>query len=625
MPLSSGTKLGPYEVLAPIGKGGMGEVYKAKDTRLDRTVAIKVLPAEFAFDRERLARFEREAKLLASLNHPNIASVHGFEESDGVKALVLELVEGPTLAERISRGPIPVDEAVAIAKQIAEALEAGHEAGVIHRDLKPSNVKVKEDGRVKVLDYGLAKALEGEGAGGADSELSQSPTLTRQGTQVGVILGTAAYMSPEQAKGKRVDKRADIWAFGAVTYEMLTGKRAFAGEDISDTLAAVLKTEPEWKALPAETPVELRRILLRCLEKDPRKRIRDVGDVRLELERLGGSTEDAPQPATGQLRRGCLAAPALGAAILAAVLAGGGFAVGLRSRAPERAVVRFEIALPEGHSLPNNLRGALAIALDDHAIAFGAHDGTTARLYLKARDRADVQPIAGTERAADPFFSPDGRWLGFFADGKLKKVSLADGTVVDLTAAADSTGADWAPDGTIVFPPGVSTGLVRVSSEGGATRPLTTRDAAAGEAGHIWPDVLPDGEHVLYTIEHTGRPFEEASIAVVSLRTGASKVLLRGGTAARYSPSGHLVYARGSRLLAVPFDPKRLEVTGEAMTVADGVAAEVGRGRTHFAVSPAGSLTFVPGELDDLAKELLWEAMMVRRARRPPCGAATPA
>ena len=291
MQLSLGTKLAHYEILEPIGKGGMGEVYRARDTKLDRDVAIKVLPEEFAKDKERLARFEREAKLLASLNHPNIATIHGIEESDGVKALVLELVEGPTLAERIAEGPISVEETLAIGKQMAEALEAGHEAGVIHRDLKPANVKVKEDGTIKVLDYGLAKALESEARGGTDSELSQSPTLTRHGTQVGVILGTAAYMSPEQARGKKVDKRTDIWAFGAVVYEMLTGKKAFPGEDVSDTLAAVLRAEADWDVLPEQTPFPLRSLLRRCLRKDKDKRLHDIADARIEVD-------DTPSGAT---------------------------------------------------------------------------------------------------------------------------------------------------------------------------------------------------------------------------------------------------------------------------------------------------------------------------------------
>ena len=324
MPLAPGTRLGPYEIGPPIGKGGMGEVYRARDTKLDRDVAIKVLPEEFAKDKERLARFEREAKLLASLNHPNIASIYGLEESDGVKALVLELVEGPTLAERIAEGPISVEEALPMARQIAEALEAGHDAGVIHRDLKPANVKLKEDGTVKVLDYGLAKALEGDAPGGADSELSASPTLTRHGTQIGVILGTAAYMSPEQAKGKRVDKRADVWAFGVVLYEMLTGKRAFAGEDVSDTLAYVLSREPDWDALPVDLSPTLRMFLTRCLEKDLKRRLPDIGVVRLATDgafETEAATE-APVAAPTKLALWQRPLPALLVAVLLVVVAG---------------------------------------------------------------------------------------------------------------------------------------------------------------------------------------------------------------------------------------------------------------------------------------------------------------
>ena len=365
MPLAAGTKLGPYEITAPIGKGGMGEVYRARDTKLGRDVAIKVLPEELAEDEERVARFEREAKLLASLNHPNIASIYGLEETDGPTALVLELVEGPTLAERIEEGPIPVDEALHIARQMADALESGHEAGVVHRDLKPANVKLKEDGTVKVLDYGLAKALEGDATGGGDSELSQSPTLTRQGTQMGVILGTAAYMSPEQAKGKRVDERTDVWAFGAVVYEMLTGTRAFAGEDVSDTLAAVLRAEPDLDALPPETPAALRRTLQLCLTKDVKKRVRDIGDVRLALE---GAFETEVVAADVPRGRRVWLVAAL------AALAGltGGLAI--RSASAPKAThtpMRLNLSVPPGLL---SIDRAVAISRDGRRVAYATRD-----------------------------------------------------------------------------------------------------------------------------------------------------------------------------------------------------------------------------------------------------------
>ena len=395
MPLAPGTRLGPYEIGPPIGKGGMGEVYRARDTKLDRDVAIKVLPEEFNQDKERLARFDREAKLLASLNHPNIASIYGFESG----ALVLELVEGPTLAERIAEGSIPVDEAIAIANQIAEALEAGHEAGVIHRDLKPANIKLREDGTVKVLDYGLAKAFERDTPADADSELSQSPTLTRQGTQLGVILGTATYMSPEQAKGKRVDKRTDIWAFGAVVYEMLTGQRAFVGEAISDTLAAVLRAEPEWDMLPSDLSPTLRMVLIRCLEKDPKRRIPDIGVVRLAMDgafETGGDSQGGV-PVGRRPSMGVAAA----AALLLSVVSGVAVWQVTHSAPAARPVVRFSLPLPPGDSLTDTGRHLVALSSDGTRLVYSAND----QLYLRAMDRMEATPVRGSEGGArSPFF-----------------------------------------------------------------------------------------------------------------------------------------------------------------------------------------------------------------------------
>jgi serine/threonine-protein kinase len=615
-----GQDLSHYRVTAALGAGGMGEVYRATDTRLGRDVAIKVLPAEVAQDPDRLTRFEREAKLLASLNHPNIAHVYGFESAtlaDGSAAhfLAMELVPGEDLAERLKRGAIPVAEALGIAKQIAEALEEAHDKGIVHRDLKPANVKLTPEGKVKVLDFGLAKAWEGPGA--ASSDLSQSPTLAHTGTAAGLILGTAAYMSPEQARGKTVDKRADIWSFGVVLFEMLTGQKLFTGETVSDVLAGVLTREPDWARLPVSVPGSIRRLLGRCLERDPKQRSRDIGDVRLELQASADRSIEGPRAPASPQRRRLLVAAALAAGLGLGALAG---AVAARrgSGAPKSGVVRFEVSLPAGLALAVSSRGGLAIAPDDSAVAFVATDGKATRLYVKRLDQAAPSPIANTEDAQGPFFSSDGRWLGFFAKGQLQKVALADFTLVRIAAIADATGASWAPDGTIVIAPGLSSGLIRLSAEGGAAQPLTLRDRAAGEAAHVWPDVLPDGEHVLYTIEHTGKPFDEASIAVVSLRTGEHKVVLRGGTAARYSPSGHLVYAQRNRLLAVPFDLRRLEVSGEATTVAEEVSAEVGRGRVHYAISRAGSLALVPGPFDEYARDLFW---ITRDGRQTPASA----
>ena len=609
MSLAPGTRIGAYEITAPLGAGGMGEVYRAKDSKLKREVALKVLPADVANDRERLARFQREAEVLAALNHPNIAHIHGIEESGGTIALVMELVEGEDLSTRIARGPMSLDEALPIAKQIAEALEAAHEQGIIHRDLKPANIKVRVDGAVKVLDFGLAKALDqGSGIGDQGSGgLADSPTITSPAmTMRGVILGTAAYMAPEQAKGKAVDKRADIWAFGVVLFEMLTGKKAFDGEDVTDTIVSVMTKAPDWALLPAATPQHVRALLRRCLEKDPRRRLRDIGDARLELE--APATSDAAAPGPVHRPRSSLVIAAVAVIVALTGFAGGYFARGGFSRAPDRTVSRFVIDLPQGMSLNRGSLAALALSPDDRALAFVGNSDGAQRLYVKWLNEPEPKEIPGTDGAGDPFFSPDGRWLGFFANRQLKKVSLTDGTMVTLAAVPDSTGAAWAPNGTIVFAPGYSTGLARISANGGAIQTLTTRNAATREASHAWPDVLPDGDHVLYTIEYAGKPFDEADIGVVSLASGATKVVVKGGSFARYSPSGHLVYVQAGRLLAVPFDPVRLEVTGDATTVVTGVSSEVGRGRGHVAVSRAGSLAFAPGDVNGSERDLLWVA-----------------
>ena len=569
MPLSPGTKLAHYEILEPIGKGGMGEVYRARDGKLGRDVAIKVLPEEFAEDDERLARFEREAKLLASLNHPNIASIHGFEDSDGVTALVLELVAGPTLAERIAEGPIPVEEALPIARQIAEALEAGHEAGVIHRDLKPANVKLKDDGTVKVLDYGLAKALEGESPGAADSELSQSPTLSRRETQIGVILGTAAYMSPEQAKGKRVDKRADVWAFGVVLYEMLTGKRAFAGEDVSDTLAYVLTKEPDWDALPAETPGALRHVLRWCLTKDAKRRARDIGDVLMLMEGAF-ETEVATEASVAAPTKLALWQRPLTALLVAVLLmVVGGLVVWSVTRPPTSAlhVSRFSIVLPQTQTRTNTGRRGVAVSPTGTHVVYVANE----RLYLRAIDEIDAKALGGTEGSAPtiPFFSPDGQWIGFFSvtDGQLKKIALSGGAAVTLCDTTNPFGASWGPDDTIVFGQGAG-GIFQVSVAGGTPELLISVDADNGERAH-GPQILPDGRTVLFTLAHGD--WSEAQIVVQSLDTRERRLMIEGGTDARYLPTGHLVYALAGNLLAVPFDLDRLEVIGGPLPLVENV------------------------------------------------------
>ncbi|HSF17412.1 MAG TPA: protein kinase [Vicinamibacteria bacterium] len=605
MPLAAGTRLGPYEIGAPLGKGGMGEVYRARDTKLGREVAIKILPEELAADEERVARFEREAKLLASMNHPNIAGIYGLEESDGVQALVLELVEGPTLAERIARGSIPVEEAIAIAKQIAEALETGHEAGVVHRDLKPANVKVKDDGTVKVLDYGLAKALEEDGPSGSDTELSQSPTLTRQGTQVGVILGTAPYMSPEQAKGKRVDKRTDIFAFGALLYEMLSGKRAFPGEDISDILAAVLKTEPDPEALPPGLDPRLRRLLERCSKKDPRYRLRDIGDARLELEEIATTPYTASvAPASSSTgasgwRRVLPWAVAFAAAV-------GAIASYVRKPPARPAPAQVQIELPPGVVLPvDTEHPVLALSPDGNRLIFVGELEGVRRLYLRELARGEARVITGTEEAASPFFSPDGRWIGFLTNESIKKVSLDGG--VPIAVHPDSgpfvnQGSTWSSTDTLFTVWSPNDGLSRASLAGDSLRvgeyEYVTQSATA------WPSALPGGRYVLYTDTSEGST-DEASLAALDVETLESRTLVRGATSPRYATTGDLLFARDGAIYAASFDASRAEVTGAERKLLDGVMSSK-NGAAQFTVGGSGTLAYVAGGTALGDDELVW-------------------
>ena len=588
MSLTPGSRLGPYEVTALIGSGGMGEVYRARDTKLDRNVALKVLPDLSADDPERLARFQREAKVLASLNHPNIAGIYGLEEADGVRALVLELVEGPTLADRIAQGPIPLDEALPIARQMAEALEAAHEAGVIHRDLKPANVKVKDDGTVKVLDFGLAKALAGDVGG----DPLQSPTMTAATTKMGVIMGTAAYMSPEQAKGKVVDRRADVWAFGAVLYEMLTGQRAFAGGNVSDTLATVLKSDPAWQALPAETPPAIKRLLHRCLEKDPRLRLRESGTAIVEIHEAQTTpfaptveVGAAPQP-VGWRR----AVPWVTGIVLALIT---GFA-GWNLKPPEpRPVSRFAYDLPESHQFSNSAWPALAVSADGSQFVYS----TTKGLYLRSMGEVNARLIPGTEEnLAVPFFSPDGQSIGYvsIADGQLKRLAVSGGAPVTLTDALVVFGASWGLDDTIVY--GQPDGIWRVSANGGAPVRIVATEENQSAAG---PQVLPGGAWVLFTLAiGTGADrWDEAQIVVQSLESDERKVLIEGDADARYVPTGHLVYALGNVLYAIAFDADSLTVSGGPVPVVQGVRrAPAGTtGLADFSFSNQGSLVYVSG------------------------------
>jgi eukaryotic-like serine/threonine-protein kinase len=590
MKLTAGTRIGAYDVVGPLGAGGMGEVYRGRDGRLDRDVAIKILPELFARDPERIARFEREAKTLAALNHPNIAQIYAIED----RALIMELVDGEDLSARIARGAIPLDDAVPIAIQIAEALEAAHEQGIIHRDLKPANVKLRPDGRVKVLDFGLAKALAPSEFGSDPSRppLDQSPTITSpfQLSQMGIILGTAAYMAPEQAKGKTVDKRADIWAFGCVLFEMLTGKRPFIGEDVTDTLAAIVRGDPEWSALPAGTSTPVRKLLRRCLEKDRRERLPDIGAARLELkDALAADSVAAPAvaaPIAPARRRTSILPWLLAAASLAA--------------AAILAYVLFTQPAPETRSFralimpPSPLTGAPALRLhlspDGRRLAFVAPDdsGRTV-LWIRPLDGLSAQPLAGTVNASSPFWSPDSRWVAFIADGKLRRVEASGGPVVTICDAGQTPSGSWNADGVILFTSS-DTSIARVAATGGT--PVNLTKVAAGERAHISPSFLPDGRHFLYTVSTLG--LKDSGVFVGSLDSGQSTRVLDVPSNAQYS-EGYLLFLRGSTLMAQPFDTAALKTTGDALQVAEGLQMNPTTGTGAFSVSRDGVLVYQTG------------------------------
>jgi serine/threonine-protein kinase len=592
--LASGTRLGAYEILALIGSGGMGEVYRARDSRLNRDVAIKVLPADVAADHDRLVRFEREAQVLASLSHTNIAAIHGVDDSSGTPALVMELVDGPTLADRIAKGPIPLDEALPIAKQIAEALEAAHEQGIIHRDLKPANIKLRPDGTVKVLDFGLAKAFDPVASGVGTATMS--PTLSMHATQAGIILGTAAYMAPEQARGKVVDRRADIWAYGAVVFEMITGRAPFPGDDTSHVLARVIERDPDWTLLPPTTPPVVRRLLTRCLKKDSKDRLQAIGDARIEIgELLGGVIERATETPIAPVRPVWRRAITVGVPVLLTALGTVAIVwfVG-RLTVGRPRVWRFQITPPSIAALAiNGLSRDVALTPDgSHLIYVGANATT---LFVRPLDQLEATPLVRGAALRDPFVSPDGQWVGFF-DGPqtLKKVAITGGPAV-LVARLDSfeNGATWAADGTIIFATSTQ-GLGRVSAEGGVPMILTRPDRARGESGHIWPEALPGGGAILCTVTATTGGFDAASIAVLDLRNDRPTILLRGGSHAQYVASGYLLYAAAGGLRAVRFDPTRLSLAGTATSVVPQVLTSP-LGAAEAALARDGTLVYVTG------------------------------
>jgi eukaryotic-like serine/threonine-protein kinase len=601
MPLVSGTRLGPYEIVEPLGAGGMGEVYRGRDPRLGRDVALKVLPEAFARDAERMVRFEREAKVLASLNHSNIASIYGLEESNGTRALVMELVEGPTLAERIKQGGIPLEESLPIAKQICEALEYAHERGVIHRDLKPANVKIGADGAVKLLDFGLAKAWEGDST---VADISSSPTISRLATQAGIILGTAAYMSPEQAKGKAVDRRTDIWAFGCVLYEMLTGKRAFDGETVTDVLAAVVRAEPESSHLPTSTPERVRELLRRCLKKDAKQRLQAIGDARIALDEAQDAGEPSGRtqvPSSQPWRRVLPWAAAIVLFFVAAIST-------YMARSPNSVqTIVSEISAPQNATFlfRGNFGGPPVLSPDGRRLAFVASGSDKQqRLWVRLLNTSTAQPLEGTEGASFPFWSPDSRSLGFFASGNLNRIDVAGGPAIAIAEASQGRGGAWGPDGSILYTPGFSNPLYRVAASGGTPQPVTNLGTARLETTHRWPQFLPDGKHFLFfargTIEQSDATY------AASVNGGEPKLLLHGDSNALYAPPGYLLFVRQGTLMAQRFDANNVTLIGDAIPMANNVEANLSVWRGEFTASENGLLVYQTRSGAGQTTRLLW-------------------
>jgi serine/threonine protein kinase len=590
MALAAGTRLGPYEILAPIGAGGMGEVYRAKDTKLGRDVALKVLPPAFVGDADRLARFRREAQVLASLNHPHIASIYGLEESDGIQALVIELVEGPTLADRISQGPIPLEESMRIARQIAAALEYAHEKSIVHRDLKPANVKIAAEGVVKVLDFGLAKVLDD---GRISADPASSPTLTMGATQAGVILGTAAFMAPEQARGQAVDRRADIWAFGVLLFEMLAGRPAFQGESVSDILASVLKFEPDWSALPAGTPGPIRKVLQRCLTKDRKQRLQAIGEARIALEEYtAGRAEVEMAPPVRHRMLPWIAAVVFGLAFVIIT------AVHFRETQSDSRVFRFVIEPPEKTSF-----GSLAISPDGRLLAFTATDSDgKVQLWVRPLDSLNTKPLPGTDGATFPFWSPDSHYVAFFASRQLKKIPVSGGPAITICDVRNGRGGAWNRNGTIIFGAYPSP-LFSVAAAGGQAKPLTSLDQSKQETSHRSPFFLPDGLHYLYSIGGL-----DAGIYLGELGSAARTRLLSEPSNAVYAASatgGHLLFWRGGSLIAQPFDAGSLRLSGDPFSVAERVGYATAYGIAVFSSSENGILAYSNGTADQFS-QLTW-------------------
>jgi len=603
VPLPPGTRLGPYEIVGPLGAGGMGEVFRATDTRLGRDVAIKALPAAFAQDPERLARFEREAKLLASLSHPNVAVLYGLEEVQGARYLALEFIEGETLASRLARGALPLEEALEVARQIAAGVEAAHESDVVHRDLKPGNVMLSSSGAVKVLDFGLARSGAGDRPG-SDPKLSASPTMTYAATEAGVILGTAAYMSPEQARGKSVDKRTDIWSFGCVLYECLTGRQAFAGETVSDIVACILQTEPEWSALPTSTPQRVRSLLARCLEKDVKRRLRDIGDARIEIEEVLATRRSASGAArvAAPARARSMVWPAI--AIIASITALGALlGPRLLVRPTPPPPMRFEVRAPKGRFLGDG--SSISISPDGRLLAMIASD-SSGRSSLWVRKLEDLTPreLPGTEGVTMMFWSPDSRRLGFFAnDQALSKIAVENGTPERICDTKAARGGAWGADGTILFAPYSNGGIFRVSAGGGVPVQITRPDSAHGVTGHRFPVLLPDGKHFLFTAIPNG-PDGKLGLCVGTMDGGPTREIARCEAGVAWAGSGWLLTARSASLVAWRFDERRLECVGDPVSIGDPLVGTSNVGSPVVSVSRDGALAYLTRE--DVPRRAEW-------------------
>src|SRR6202521_6141154 len=606
MAILPGRRLGPYEILSSVGAGGMGEVYRARDTRLDRIVAIKGLPTHLADRSELRERFEREARTIASLNHPHICTLFDIGQQDGIDYLVMEYLEGETLAQRLLKGSLPLEQVLQYAIEIADALDKAHRKGVTHRDLKPGNIMITKTG-TKLLDFGVAKLKQGVAP--ANVQPSQLPTANDPLTAHGAIVGTLQYMAPEQLEGKDVDARTDIFAFGVVVYEMATGKKAFEGKSQASLMGAILEREPPpMSSLQPMTPPALDRVVRKCLAKEPEKRWQAASDVCDELKWIaeGGSQVTlvvaTPMKGIRALGRRALIL-SLGTLLLGAFVAS--LATWNLKPSPPQPVSRTVITLPPGQKLAGMDNGpAVALSPDGTRLAYVGREGSTQQLYLRAMDSLESTPIPGTEGAINPFFSPDGQWLGFFRGTKLMKVPVGGGTAVTLGDASLPHGASWGNQGMIAFAPTTVSALLQVADAGGTAQPLTHLEK--GDTAHRWPEFLPGRKALLFAAGTTAIYSTNAQVAVQSIGTGERKNLVQGAMSPRYAPSGHLVYAQGGSLMAAPFDPQRLAVTGTAVPVVEGVLQSPASGAAQYSLSARGSLVYVSGGVQSAQRRLVW-------------------